>query len=130
MRQTVVGTFDGYAAAEQAARQLRESGFGDSVLVTGGDLDHVGSNPQATKDPNDKDRVLARVRRFFRGLLGADGDKEARSYAEAIRRGSAFVKVEVNADADVERACRALEAAGAIDIDERAGRKPGAAKAT
>ena len=129
MRQTIVGTFDGYATAEQAARHLRESGFGDSVFVIGGDLGHAGSNPKATNDPNDKDGVLARVRQFFRGLLGADGDKEARSYAEAVRRGSAFVKVEVDADADVERACRALEAAGAIDIDERAGWKPGSAKA-
>ncbi len=129
MRQTVVGTFEGYATAEQAARHLRESGFGDSVCVTGGHLGHLGDARTQTKDSADKDGVLARVRQFFRGLLGAEGDKEARTYAEALRRGSAFVKVEVNADADVERACRALEAAGAVDIDERAGRKPGTAKA-
>jgi hypothetical protein len=117
MRQTVVATFDRYAEAKQAANLLRDSGFRDSVYVT----DEVGGSDTAAPAPAEPDTgVFAQVRQFFSGLFGNDDEKEAIPYAEAVRRGGAIVKVEVDADEDVERACETLESAGAMDIDERA----------
>ena len=119
MRQIVVGTFERRAIATQVAQQLRESGFGDSVFVTD-EVSRAGDQPLSTKNRDDSG-VLAHLRHFFRGHFVGDADAETRTYAEALRRGGAIVKVEVDADADVEKAYRALEAAGAIDIDERKG---------
>jgi len=119
MRQTVVATFERYAAARHAAQQLRDSGFGDSVFVTD-EINDAADEPKPSKQ-RDEGGVFAHVRQFFSGLFAGDADAETRMYAEALRRGGAIVKVEVDAEADVEKACQALEAAGAIDIDERAG---------
>jgi uncharacterized protein (TIGR02271 family) len=53
-------------------------------------------------------------------LFNADEDREVSPYAEAVRRGGAVVKVEVDEDTQVDGARAALEAAGAVDIEERA----------
>jgi uncharacterized protein (TIGR02271 family) len=112
MKQTVVGVFDKYATAQHAAQELRSSGFADSVFVTeepGEDVTRQGENQG----------VFDHVRSFFAELFGTDEDREVRTYAEAVRRGGALVKVEVDEQqADVARS--ALESAGAVDIEERA----------
>jgi uncharacterized protein (TIGR02271 family) len=121
MRQTVVGVFDRYAQAQHAAQQLRESGFGDSVYVTEDVEGSTGSSAGTTTAPERRDEgVLASVRHFFSDLFGNDDDREVGPYAEAVRRGGAVVKVEVDEDNQADAARSALEAAGAIDIDERA----------
>lgn len=119
MRQIVVGTFERHAIARRAAQQLRESGFGDSVFVTD-EISNAADQGVPTKN-SDAGDVLAHLRQFFRGHFVGDADAETRTYAQALQDGGAIVKVEVDADADVERAYRALEAAGAVDIDERKG---------
>lgn len=119
MRQTVVGVFDRYAAARQAAQKLRDSGFGDSVFVT----DDLGSveldKGGAPAERRDDTGVLAHVRSFFADLFG-DDEREVGPYAEALQRGGAVVKVEVDEQQQAETARSALAAAGAIDIQERA----------
>lgn len=121
MRQTVVGVFDRYAQAQHAAQQLRESGFGDSVFVTEDVEASAGSSAAATTAPERRDEgVLASVRNFFSDLFGNDDDREVGPYAEAVRRGGAIVKVEVEEDTQADAARSALQAAGAVDIDERA----------
>lgn len=121
MKQTVVGVFDRYAQAQHAAQQLRESGFGDSVFVTE-DVDSSAGSSAATAAPAERrdEGVLAQVRNFFSDLFGNDDDREVGPYAEAVRRGGAIVKVEVEEDTQADMARSALEAAGAVDIDERA----------
>jgi len=112
MKQTVVGVFDQYAAAQHAAQQLRSSGFADSVFVT----DEPG---QDVTRQSESQGVFDQVRSFFAELFGTDEDRDVRTYAEAVRRGGALVKVEVDEQqADVARS--ALESAGAVDIEERA----------
>jgi hypothetical protein len=119
MRQTVVGVFDRYSAARQAAQQLRESGFGDSVYVTDEVAGVEGEARKAGDEPRDESGFLGQVRGFFADLFDGD-DKEVSPYAEALRRGGGVVKVEVNAESEAEAARAALEAAGAMDIDEQA----------
>lgn len=119
MRQTVVGVFDRYAAARQAAQKLRDSGFGDSVYVTD-DMGSVGPDGREDSAERREDTgVFAHVRQFFADLFG-DDDREVSPYAEALRRGGAVVKVEVDEEQQAESARRTLEAAGAVDIEERA----------
>ena len=118
MRQTVVGVFERYATARQAAQQLRESGFGDSVYVTDEITAVEGDAVNAGDELRDQGGIVAQVRHFFADLFDGDDDQVS-PYAEALRRGGGVVKVEVTEDeADAARA--ALEAAGAMDIDDRA----------
>ena len=120
MRQTVVGVFDRYANARQAAQQLRDSGFADSVFVT----DEVGAAESEDRarstEAREEGGVFAQMRQFFADLFDSNDDNEVSPYAEAVRRGGAVVKVEVEADDEAEQARSALEAAGAVDIEERA----------
>lgn len=116
MRQTVVGVFDKYASAQRAAQQLRDSGFADSVFVT----DEIQESPDAGSRPREGEGgAFESVRRFFADLFGNDDSREVTTYAEAVRRGGAVVKVEVD-EQETDAARSALEAAGAVDIEEQA----------
>jgi uncharacterized protein (TIGR02271 family) len=117
MRQTVVGVFDKYSAAQRAAQQLRDSGFGDSVFVT---EEVQEASPDVSSRPREGEGgAFESVRRFFADLFGNDDSREVTTYAEAVRRGGAVVKVEVD-EQETDAARSALEAAGALDIDEQA----------
>ena len=117
MRQTVVGVFDKYSAAQRAAQQLRDSGFGDSVFVT---EELQEASPDVSSRPREGEGgAFESVRRFFADLFGTDDDREVTTYAEAVRRGGAVVKVEVD-EQEADAARSTLEAAGAVDIDEQA----------
>ena len=117
MKHTVVGVFDRYAQAQHAAQQLRESGFGDSVYVT---EEHAGGDASSSASgsaPRDEG-VMEKVRSFFSDLFGADDEREVSPYANAVGRGGAVVRVEVDEDGMADQARATLEAAGAIDIDD------------
>jgi uncharacterized protein (TIGR02271 family) len=116
MRQTVVGVFDKYSAAKQAAQDLRDSGFGDSVYVT----EEVSATTSAPAQQREGQGALDSVRSFFADLFGSDDtDREVITYAEAVKRGGGLVKVEVEEE-ETDAARSALEAAGAVDIEEQA----------
>lgn len=119
MKQTVVGVFDRYSQASEAARQLRDSGFGDSVYVT---EEPASSTAGARTERHTEDRdtgVFAHVRSFFAELFTPDDQREVGSYAEAVRRGGGVVRVEVDSETEADQARDALQAAGAVDLDER-----------
>jgi hypothetical protein len=121
MKQTVVGVFDRHAQAHAAAQRLRDSGFGDSVFVTDeADAAATSSSSARAAAPDDDHGVLARVRHFFADLFGDDDRREVGRYAEAVRRGGALVKVEVADEAQLDAARSALQAAGALDINQQA----------
>lgn len=125
MRQTLVGVFDRYADAQRAAQQLRSSGFADSVYVTEDTESFAGTSGTTTTSTSATathggESVMGHVRQFFSDLFGNDDEHEVQPYAEAVRRGGALVKVEVAEEQQADSARSALEAAGAIDIDERA----------
>lgn len=113
----------------QSARKILDEGpvaplpsrvrLWDSVFVTD-EVSPAADHPVPSEN-GDEGGVLAHLRQFFRGHFVGDPDAEARTYAEVLGRGGAIVKIELDADANVEKACRALEAAGAVDIDERKG---------
>jgi hypothetical protein len=112
MRHTVVGVFDRYAAAEQAARSLAASGI---------DEHHVHlTRPAGDKafEPVDDDGVMAHVRSFFAELFGPDEVTQVGHYARAVQRGGAVVRVEVDEEAQAAVVQQALQQAGAVDVDD------------
>ena len=122
MRQTVVGVFDRYSAAQQAAQQLRDSGFGDSVYVTeqlDDTLDASSGSASTTGVRPADEGVFAHIRNFFSSIFGPDDDTEVGVYAEAVRRGGAVVKVEVDEPAEADAVRTALVHAGAVNLDEQ-----------
>lgn len=115
MKQTVVGVFDRYAAAQHAASLLQDRGI-DSDCI------HVAANADGTvpgaEDRHEDESLLTRVKNFFSGMVDDDDDTVGH-YSEAVRRGGAVVKVEVDEDPEVQVAREALVSAGAVDIEEK-----------
>ncbi|WP_298236174.1 YsnF/AvaK domain-containing protein [uncultured Azohydromonas sp.] len=121
MRQTVVGVFDSDAEAQRAAQALANTGIDPAcVHVTHSDDTTLGSTAATDTTTTHADTgVMGRVRNFFADLFGPDDDREVGHYAEAVRRGAAVVKVDVDDDARLDQVRDTLQSSGAVDIDER-----------
>lgn len=121
MKQTVVGVFDRYEQARQAAETLATRGIpADHVHVTAASESSEYSAAEAARADQAEDHgLMARVRSFFAEVFGAAGHDDVHEYAEHMRRGGAVVKVDVDDEARIAAVRDALQAAGAVDIDER-----------
>ncbi len=116
MASTLAGVFDDYDDAERARERLASAGFRrEAIQVTpersawrSGDATYGGR----AKQPGG-------LRGFFAELFGIGDGESHGHYSEAVRRGSVVVAVQVDDDAQVERATEILEDCGAIDVDER-----------
>ncbi len=118
MKQTVVGVFDRYAAAQHAASLLKDNGIDpDCIHVTAGDEEASAS---ASSERREDDSLLTRVKNFFAGIVDDDDQETVSTYSEAVRRGGAVVKVDVEEEPKVEVARETLVQAGAVDIEEKA----------
>lgn len=118
MRQTVVGVFDSDAQAQRAAQSLAATGI-DPACVHVTHEDRVASGTATGSQARDDSGLMGRVRHFFSDLFGSDDEREVGHYAEAVRRGAAVVKVDVEDGLRLDRVRDALQDAGAVDIDER-----------
>jgi uncharacterized protein (TIGR02271 family) len=117
MKQTVVGVFDRYESARHAATLLQDSGFGpDAVHVTDATSDDAALAPGRGSGG-----MMDSIRSFFAEVFGSGRDSDAHlsEYAEAVRRGGAVVKVDVEDEPKVDTARQVLQSAGAVNIDER-----------
>jgi uncharacterized protein (TIGR02271 family) len=117
--------FDSQADADRARTQLLSAGFAaDSITMTGGTSpSETASSQQGSSRAGQEDQGV--ISRFFQDLFGSDDhasrdDGYAATYQEAFRRGSYGVRVSALDDDEVDRAERILNAAGAVDVDERA----------
>ncbi|WP_198320923.1 YsnF/AvaK domain-containing protein [Azohydromonas aeria] len=122
MRQTVVGVFDSDAEAQRAAQALSSTGIDPAcVHVTHSSDTTLGdtTTTTATTTHHADTGVMGRVRNFFSDLFGPDDEREVGHYAEAMRRGAAVVKVDVEDETRLDEVRDALQNAGAVDIDER-----------
>ena len=118
MRQIVVGTFDQRDTARAAIAALANDRF-DPRRV------HAIETRAATFDepppppPITDDSVVDHLRNFFAGLFGVGHDVS--TYAAAMARGGAVVRVDVDDHPQAARAEQAFARAGAIDITRRIG---------
>ena len=115
MTQTVIGVFDTTDDARTAEQRLIQQGVEPGAVH----LTAAQSSTETTGENRDEG-VLSSIGRFFRNLFGADDSEEVSTYAEAVRRGSVVLSVDLPDDANAEPVRSALEDAGAIDVDARA----------
>jgi len=108
----IVGVFDDYSTAEQAARELQNAGIPREYITV--KSNHMTGAAGRSTESSDEGGISG----FFHRLFGA-GDNEYRDhYSEALRRGSALVCVTATED-QVDRVSSLLNQYGAVDIDER-----------
>ena len=119
MDRILVGVFDSRQQMEAAYRDLRECGIpNDRVQMhSGTPQEALGGTEFANADGDGEgtgffDRLFGRV--------NEDGERHARLYSEAVRRGGCVVVVDGIGDDRLDEAVQILERDGAYDIDERA----------
>jgi hypothetical protein len=117
MELTLIGVYDELAHARSAKNDLLASGFKRSDVQL--NPDHELS---ATRGPSvQKSATLdASIGNFFRSLFSLD-DKSTYSnlYANAVRRGSYVLTVDVDSDEQRVKAEEIMGRYGPVDIDER-----------
>jgi hypothetical protein len=116
MRQIVVGTFDQQDAARAAIAALANDRF-DPRRVHAIETRAPEFDAEPAPPPIVDDSMVDHLRNFFAGLFGVGHD--VTSYAAAMRRGGAVVRVDVDDQPQAVRAELAFAKAGAIDITRR-----------
>jgi uncharacterized protein (TIGR02271 family) len=120
---TVIGAFDDRSSAERAVERLASAGFARHDIH----LEHRQASPASTSTAQRSvDAENTGGGGFLSWLFGDDDGQSrpstahAHTYDEAVRRGAAAVVVDVQDEAQADRACSLLHELGAIDVDERA----------
>jgi uncharacterized protein (TIGR02271 family) len=114
-KQTVVGLFESDAEARRAMQLLTARGTDPSQV----EITHAQEQVDAGTGGQADTGVVSRVRNFFSGMFGPQDEPEVGHYAEALRRGGAVLKVDLDDDAQIEGVREAFTTAGAVDIDQR-----------
>jgi uncharacterized protein (TIGR02271 family) len=105
---TLTGVFDERRDALAARDKLMAAGMSSSDITFEPDISTETATPR-------EDR-----RGFFSRLFGlGEDDESAGHYAEAARRGSIVLTVQVQEESRIHEVTEILENAGAIDIDQR-----------
>ncbi len=126
MSSVLVGIFDSQTQAEAAKAKLMAAGFPASALSMTGATAMSGASAQTSTAASDPPHHEGAIARFFDSLFGGDDDDDldrrgyTGRYTEAFKRGSYGVTVTVADDAEMAKAERILNEAGAVDIDEKA----------
>jgi len=114
--KTVVGVFDDYATAQEAALELENDGIPraqiqiESNMKTGA-AGYGGGEMGGHHEGG--------IKGFFHRLFGGGEDDERGHYEEALRRGNSIVAVTAEPDR-IDRITRIMNDLGAVDIDRRA----------
>jgi len=115
-QKTVVGVFDDYATAQQAARELENDGIPraqiqvESNMKTGA-AGYGGGEMEEHHEGG--------ITGFFHRLFGGGEDEERGHYQESLRRGNSIVAVTAE-PGQVDRVAQIMNDLGAVDIDRRA----------
>jgi hypothetical protein len=62
---------------------------------------------------------MTTIDRFFDRLLGRDHQHQARTYAEAVKRGGSVVVIDTESETAADRAAAVMRELGACDIADR-----------
>ena len=123
MSTKVVGIFDSFERAQQAAQELQTQGVSHAnVAITRGHegTDYAVYGGEGSRNYSEPTHVKGGVGGFFERLFGTDVDERDRDlFSEAARRGGTVVTVTV-ADDQVERVAAILERFDAVDVDRLA----------
>lgn len=122
MENAVIGVFDDFRHAQDAADALVQAGFREwAVQITPKQETHTARETAL----DDRARYASSqdwsIGNFFRSLFGLDADHEhAHVYSEALRRGSFLVTVEAEGEAPIEQAREIMGQFHPVDVHERA----------
>jgi len=113
-QKTVVGVFDDYATAQQAARELESDGVPRSQIQLESNMKTgaAGYGGGETEEHHE-----GGIRGFFHRLFGGDDDEHGH-YQEALRRGNSIVAVTAGTE-QIDRIARIMNDLGAVDIERR-----------
>jgi uncharacterized protein (TIGR02271 family) len=134
MSQTVVGIFDTAAEAQHAAQQLQAAGFSldhVDVATRGAQSGQYGQSTDSSNYNNTSGTTTEAVAdaagrtgdgigNFFSNLFGGDDDEDTRRYSHVARSTGSIVTVHAHSSENAHQAAEILDAAGAIDVNERA----------
>lgn len=124
MANTIVGVYDHYSQAESALNDLLALGFPRSALMMGPAEDTLIGRQAALRmleKADDRSNSSLVIPEFFRTLFGGDRENEyVDIYAEAVRRGSYLLIVNVDNAVQRDQALEAMDRYGPVDIDARA----------
>lgn len=120
MESVLVGMFESQEEASAAQSKLMAAGIAvDAISLTGGS---TGTATSTSAAPHHEGGIA----RFFENLFGSnddvdklDRDGHRSTYTEAFNRGSYGLTVRTRSETEADQAERILNAAGAIDVDER-----------
>lgn len=120
MANTVIGLFDEARDARRAVQELTAAGFDrDRVDITTAETSGDGGDDRAGETYGNEG-FTDQIGNFFTSLFGDDDRERAGYHSETMSRGSTLVTVHADSREEAERATGVLDAAGAIDVDERA----------
>jgi hypothetical protein len=113
MELIIIGIYDDLMHARSAKNELLASGFARSDVQLNPDHDlPATSTPTVPKEKNS-------IENFFRSLIVGDKGTYSNVYADAVRRGSYVLTVDVDSDERRLRAKEIMGHHGTADIDER-----------
>jgi len=116
---TVVGVYDNFSDAESAVQALISSGFTRANVQLNPEKDDYGTTSDGTNSSTSATHSGG-IRGFFASLFGSDDYTEQHDvYSESVRRGSYVLTVNVQDQADVDRAVEVMNRFNAVDVDER-----------
>jgi uncharacterized protein (TIGR02271 family) len=115
----LVGVFDSRQQMDAACRDLRDCGIpNDRVKIHSGTAEQALGGTGFAESEGDGHGTGFFDRLF--GRVDEDGERHARLYSEAVRRGGCVVVLDGIGDDRLDEAVQILERDGAYDIDERA----------
>ncbi len=119
---TIIGVFDRYSTAEQAARKLAETGIPQEAIQIRSEMKTEAAGRSRFGDEGDSGGGISG---FFRRIFGADTPDEhlnrlTDQYSDVIGRGGALVCVSAGS-AQVDQAVEVMNQYGAIDVDDETG---------
>lgn len=125
MANTVIGLFDEASDARKAVQELTAAGIDrDRIDITTAEAsdDTAGSREGTAAGRADEsygnEGFGDKIGNFFTSLFGDDNER-AGYYSETMSSGGTLVTVHADSREAAERAAGVLDAAGAIDVDER-----------
>jgi len=121
MEHTVVGVYDSYAQAESAVNELVANGFSRNKIRLSPAEDTLEARQAVLRGGGVAGRPAeSGVGHFFRALFGMEKNQGGDIYAEAIRRGSCILAVDVENEGERDEAFDVMHRHSPVDIDERA----------
>ncbi len=122
MENAVIGVFDDFQHAQDAADALVQAGFREwAVQITPKEETHAARETALDDRARYSSAQGWSIGNFFRSLFGLDAEHEhAHIYAEALRRGSFLVTVEAEGEGPIEQAREVMGQFHPVDMHERA----------